>query len=174
MQTNDFLKAYEPLDRKLYAFALKLTKNDFDAKDLLQETATRAFQHRDSFKEGTNFKAWISTILRNTFINNYRKRRVLEIASEPIEYYDFNLNHQAVYNLSESEIVMKELGLLLNQIDEMYRIPFLMAYQGYSYQEIAEEMNIPLGTIKSRIHTARKQLRILVPLYYQTQDSAIA
>ncbi|MEM1327591.1 MAG: RNA polymerase sigma factor [Bacteroidota bacterium] len=159
MQVNQFVAAYQPLDRYLYAFAMKLTGNAVDAADLMQETATRAFKYREQFKENTNFKAWIVTIMRNTFINEYRRKK--RIVSEELEVDKTELNRDdlIVYNESESSIEMEELSALIAQLKPKYRQPFLMHYEGYSYQEIADEMGIILGTVKSRIHVARQQLK---------------
>ena len=166
MTRTDFLSSYASLESKLYAFAFKLTRNTPDAKDLMQETMVRGYTNCDKFRAGTNFKAWITTIMRNTFSNMYRKIRRRNETSEAVESYDSVLMNKAVFNLSESNIMVSELISIVEQLDEKYKIPFLMSYQGYDYQEISVQMNIPIGTVKSRLHTARQQLRVLVKSNY--------
>ena len=145
----------------LRAFALKLTKGDATAAaDLLQETYARIWRNAARFEEGTNFRAWASTILRNQFINDYRKlkyRRHTSIEeSGPTEMDRFN----HVDNRGEGNIKLEEINGAIDRLQELYRIPFLLYVQGFQYQEISEQMGIALGTVKSRIHFARKQLQV--------------
>ncbi|MEM9886695.1 MAG: RNA polymerase sigma factor [Bacteroidota bacterium] len=167
MNTQEFLVAYQGLERRLYAFAMRLTRNGADADDLLQETAVRAYSNRDKFQVGTNFKSWITTIMRNTFINKYRTRRRRNVVDGSLEDYTYDVENKSVSNDSESIIMMEELSRMIEQIKPKYRIPFMMHYKGYEYQEIAEEMNIPIGTVKSRLYTARQQLTQIVSVEYQ-------
>jgi RNA polymerase sigma-70 factor (ECF subfamily) len=160
MQINQFVAAYQPLDRQLYAFAIKLTGNATDADDLLQETATKAFKHREQFRPDTNFKAWVMTIMRNAFINEYRRKKRTSSEQLVVDSLKSNCADLIVYNDSESVIEMEELTALIEKLKPKYRQPFLMHYEGYSYQEIAEEMDILMGTVKSRIHVARQQLKV--------------
>ena len=159
MQIDQFVTAYQPLNRQLYAFAMKLTGNAMDADDLMQETATRAFKSREQFRPDTNFKAWVVTIMRNTFINDYRRRKRMNSEELEVDKAELNRTDLVVYNDSESDIQMEELTALIATLKPKYRQPFLMHYEGYSYQEIADEMGIILGTVKSRIHVARQELR---------------
>jgi RNA polymerase sigma-70 factor (ECF subfamily) len=139
---------------------MKLTKNREDAKDLMQETAMRAYRHRDKFTMGTNFKSWCSTIMRNTFINQYRKKKLRRNVNEPIESFLFAVeNKNVIPNRGEMNIRMKEYKEIFNEIGEIYSVPFLMFYRGYEYKEIAEYLEIPIGTVKSRIFLARKKLK---------------
>jgi RNA polymerase sigma-70 factor (ECF subfamily) len=167
MNTHEFMDAYQALEHKLYAFAMKLTRNSADADDLMQETAVRAYSNRDKFQMGTNFKSWTTTIMRNTFINRYRMQRRRNLVDGPLEDHTYAVESTTVSNGSESVIMMEELRKILDQIKPKYRIPFLMHYQGYEYQEIAKEMNIPIGTVKSRLYTARQQLTKLIRANYQ-------
>lgn len=166
MNTRDFLVAYQGLERKLFAFAMRLTRNRADADDLLQETVFRAYANCDKFREGTNFKSWITTIMRNTFINKYRTHRRRNVVDGSLEDYTYDVENKSISNTSESVIMMQELSAIINQVKPKYRIPFLMHYKGYEYQEIAAEMNIPIGTVKSRLHTARQQLSELIKRDY--------
>lgn len=153
------------LDRvstSLRAFALKLTGNMVDAEDLYQDTAVRIITNADKYNAGTNFKAWAVTIMRNIFINNYRKkmRRGMIIDQTPNNYY-LNSGDDNVDNDGESNVIYKELMSLVDSLAEDFRRPFMMAFEGYKYEEIAEELGSPLGTIKSRIFFARKKLQKL-------------
>ena len=153
----------EQLDRissSLRAFSLKLTGNSVDAEDLYQDTAVRIITNAEKYKQGTNFKAWAVTIMRNIFINNYRKkvRRNMIIDQTPNNYY-LNSGEQTVINEGESSVAFGELVAMVDALPEEFKRPFIMAYQGYKYEEIAEELGSPLGTIKSRIFFARKKLQ---------------
>ena len=144
----------------LKSFALKLTSNTDDASDLFQDTVIRILANSEKFKEGTNFKAWSLTIMRNIFINDYRKRvrRNMIIDQTPNEYY-INSGDRVVENEGEQNISIKELMGMVNTLPDDFRTPFMMAYEGYKYEEISEELYSPLGTIKSRIFFARKKLQ---------------
>lgn len=157
MDTLEFNQRFGQMERMLMSFALKLTNNLEDAKDLVQETGCRAYNHKESFQVDSNFRAWLTVIMRNTFINDYRKRKRRNLWFEPIEaQHDARLT---TGNKAESNLVMQELSVYLNQMEAAFRIPFLMHYQGFKYDEISEELDIPLGTVKSRIFFARKKLR---------------
>lgn len=148
------------IGNSLRAFSLKLTGNSDDAADLYQDTALRIITNADKYRQGTNFKAWAVTIMRNIFINNYRKkvRRNLIVDQTPNNYY-INSGDRQVTNDGETDVEYKELIKLVDQLADDFRIPFMMAYEGYKYDEIAEELGSPLGTIKSRIFFARRKLQ---------------
>ena len=170
MTTLEFSSEFDSLESILFSFAMKLTKNREDAKDLMQETAMRAFRHRDKFTMGTNFKSWCSTIMRNTFINQYRKKKLRRNVNEPIESFLFAVeNKNVIPNRGEMNIRMKEYKNVFNEISDIYSIPFLMFYRGYEYKEIAEYLEIPIGTVKSRIFLARKKLKGIINERYDYQ-----
>ncbi len=148
------------VSKSLRAFSLKLTGNMVDAEDLYQDTALRIITNADKYRPGTNFKAWAVTIMRNIFINNYRKkvRRNMIIDQTPNNYY-LNSGDRTVNNDGETNVAFGELIKMVNALPEDFRKPFIMAYQGYKYEEIAEQLDSPLGTIKSRIFFARKKLQ---------------
>ena len=150
----------ELVSSSLRAFSLKLTGNNVDAEDLYQDTTVRIITNADKYNPGTNFKAWAVTIMRNIFINNYRKkmRRNMIIDQTPNNYY-LNSGDKIVNNSGETNIAYNELMKMINSLPDDFRQPFIMAYQGYKYDEIAEELGAPLGTIKSRIFFARKKLQ---------------
>jgi RNA polymerase sigma-70 factor (ECF subfamily) len=148
------------ISNSLRAFSLKLTGNNADADDLYQDTALRIMANADKYREGTNFKAWAVTIMRNIFINNYRKkvRRGTILDQTPNNYY-INSGDVSVTNEGEMNASYKELLKMVSSLPDEFKRPFWMAYKGYKYDEIAEELDAPLGTIKSRIFFARRKLR---------------
>ncbi len=167
MSTLEFYNLLDKQTQTLHNFAYSLTKDTEDAKDLCQETAYRALSNRDKFQTGTNFKAWLITIMKNIFINNYRRKVKGGIINDNSEnqYYLNSLNN-SILNSAESNIMMKELNELVSSLDDSLRIPFVRYYHGFKYQEIADELNLPLGTVKSRIFFARKSLKSKIAKYY--------
>ena len=163
--TNDFLDNYNQLKDLLFGFAMKLTKNQTDAQDLLQDTTFRAFKNRDKFQEGTNFKAWITTIMRNSFINKYRKAKRKKHVSGPIEDYTYSIESGKETH-SDTSIMADDLVRIVDSLQDNYKIPFMAAFKGYKYNEIAEKLNLPLGTVKSRINYARKILQKRISVEY--------
>lgn len=158
MTSIEFNCHFNSLQNKLLPFAYKLTNNLEDAKDLIQETALRAFNNKDKFETGTNFRAWVTTIMRNTFINIYRKKKNRATSSEPTDSYIFINENHAVDNSAHSNMTMLELDGIMRTLDNIYRKPFQLFFEGYKYEEIAENMNLPIGTVKSRIFFARQKL----------------
>jgi RNA polymerase sigma-70 factor (ECF subfamily) len=144
----------------LHSFAYNLTKNMEDAKDLYQETTYRALFNRDKFQPGTNFKAWMFTIMKNIFINNYRKKvKANTILDTTDNQFYLNSGNHSTSNAAEGGIMLKELNTMVDALDDSIRIPFQMHFEGFKYQEIADELQLPLGTVKSRIFFARKELK---------------
>lgn len=142
----------------LKPFAIKLTRNTTDAEDLVQETMLKAISNYSKFQHGTNLKAWLYTIMKNIFINDYRKKSRNQIISDETPNLHFLNSSIQVANNAERSFVMEDINKALIKISPELRVPFLMHYKGYKYQEIAEKLNLPLGTIKSRIFFARKEL----------------
>lgn len=160
MSTIEFNNNFYQLKQVLESFAYNLTKNMEDAKDLYQETAFRAMSNRDKFRPGTNFKAWTLTIMKNIFINNYRKKaKKKTIFDSTDNNYYINSGSNSISNKAETNILMDELKTMIENLDDSLRIPFEMHYIGYKYQEIADKLDLPLGTVKSRIFFARKELK---------------
>ena len=167
MSVIEFDSRFDQLSAMLQSFAFKLTKNGEDAKDLFQETAFRAMTNREKFRPGTNFKAWLFTIMKNIFINNYRKRmKANTIMDSTDNMFYINSGSSIIANDADSNIMMEELTEMIEDLEETMRVPFLMHYQGYKYQEIADHLELPLGTVKSRIFFARKELKNNVEKYY--------
>lgn len=144
----------------LKPFALTLTRDNETAKDLMQETLYRALANKDKYHVGTNIKAWMYTIMRNIFINNYRRKTKQNTIFDNSSN-DFLLDHNqpAVANGAESILRVKDIQQAIHQLPDIFRKPFLLYFDGYKYHEIAVVLNEPLGTIKSRIHFARKLLK---------------
>jgi len=171
MSTTQFVQDFDSLSNYLRGFAMNLAKDKTMADDLFQETALNAFRHKDKFRKDTNMKAWLSTIMKNSFINQYRKRqrrsKIYQRATVR-EGYSSSLSGKSIHNEGEVNISVEEITKLIDRLDENFRIPFLMTYQGYKYEEIQAAMgDAPMGTIKSRIHQARKILKKQIEEMYQ-------
>lgn len=148
------------LQDKLLNFAYMLTSNRDEAYDLLQETTLKALENEDKFAENTNFKGWVFTIMRNVFINNYRRgMRTATIVDTTENLYHLNLSQDSGLETPEGSLGTSEISDAINSFADEYRIPFSMHVAGYKYNEIAEQMNLPLGTVKSRIFFSRKKLQ---------------
>lgn len=140
-------------------FALSLTHNVDDALDLLQDTYVKAITYRSKFEESSNLKAWLFTIMKNTFINSYRRNtKTKQLISKGDDIAMNRAFKQNSYDHSESRLNAKEIIKQIEMLDDEYRVPFTRHYTGYKYEEIAKEMSLPLGTVKSRIFIARKIL----------------
>jgi len=160
MSSIEFSMQFDQLTAVLNSVAYNLTKNREEAQDLYQETAYRAISNSDKFRPGTNLKAWLLTIMKNIFINNYRKQsKKKTIIDETDNLYYINSGSNVIKNQAESNIMMDELEDMIESLDESLRVPFEMHYVGYKYQEIADKLRLPLGTVKSRIFFARKALK---------------
>jgi RNA polymerase sigma factor (sigma-70 family) len=144
----------------LKPFAINLTRDTEAANDLYQETLYKALANQEKYNVGTNIKAWLFTIMRNIFINNYRRKAKQKTIfdSTPNEYL-INLKQATVANAAESTMRLKEINKAIQDLPEIFRTPFLLYFDGYKYNEIADVLHEPLGTIKSRIHFARKLLK---------------
>lgn len=157
MEAKTFDRELTCLEPVLKRYAYSLTLNMEDAKDLVQETLYKALVNEDKFDAQTNIKAWLYTILKNTFINEYRRKNKKEkIFSSDVK--DFVLNSKPAESNPESDVNYKDLNVLVNSLEPEFRIPFQMHDDGYKYQEIADELGLQLGTVKSRIHFSRKKL----------------
>jgi RNA polymerase sigma-70 factor (ECF subfamily) len=175
MSTINFNSEISKLETVLLKFAFKLTKNSEDAKDLYQEMAYRALRNKSKFKEGTNLKAWLFTIMRNIFINNYRKKvKKNTILDSTDNQFYLNTGGPTVVNHANSSLIMKEIQAIIDQLDTSISEPFMLHYYGYKYHEIAEQLKLPLGTVKSRIFFARKELKVALLENYKDLAEHIA
>jgi len=160
MSTVEFNQMLVSNAEFLRPFAATLTRDTEAAKDLFQETLYRALANKEKYNVGTNIKAWLFTIMRNIFINNYRRRskQIVVFDSTPNDFL-LNLNQVSIPNDAISKINMREIHEAIFSLPEIFKNPFLLYYDGFKYHEIADMLNEPLGTIKSRIHFARKLLK---------------
>ena len=143
----------------LEPFAYSLTQDNNETKDLVQDTVYRALMNKEKFKEGSNIKAWLYTIMRNIFINNYRKnKRFSKVSTEYATDYFLYQTNKVARNDGIMQSGLQEIKGAINRLPTIFRLSFEMYYKGYKYQEIADSLKEPLGTIKSRIHFARKML----------------
>ncbi len=158
MLQSRFDEEYARVADFLELLAMRLTQDSALANDLAQDTIYRALSNCEHFEEGTNFKAWMSTIMRNTFISGYRKRvRTPHHVSTAV----FAAGNQQAMSRNDGpgNLTIKEMLVELSNLDEVYARPFTLHYSGYRYEEIAQLMQLPIGTVKSRIFAARRQLK---------------
>lgn len=166
MAMNDFQTKVLALQPNLLNFAYMLTSNRDDAYDLLQDTTLKALANRDKYVDNVNFKGWMFTIMRNVFINNYRKNvRAATVIDRSEDLYQLNLPQDSGFETPEGSITAAEITAAINSFSSSYRVPFTMHLRGYKYQEIADYTNLPLGTVKSRIFFARQKLQKMLKDY---------
>jgi len=166
MATIKFDTELLDLQSKLFNYALSLTSDHEMAGDLLQETLLKALIHRESFSQDTNFKAWIYTIMKNTFINEYRRKVKSKTTFDSSEWNPGTAWMKSSSAESPENIFgSKEIYRKINSLEDDYRIPFTMFLEGFKYKEIADELNLPLGTVKSRIFFTRKKLEKVLADY---------
>lgn len=154
------------LQGNMLNFAFILTSNRDDAYDLLQDTTLKAIDNEDKYMANTNFKGWVFTIMRNIFINNYRRsaRSAVKVDTTD-DLYHLNLPQDSGYSSPENTYTINEVHDAINEFSADYRVPFSMHLAGYKYAEIADHMHLPVGTIKSRIYYARQRLRMKLSDY---------
>ncbi|SDZ82002.1 RNA polymerase sigma factor [Pedobacter hartonius] len=150
----------------LFNFAFGFTKNYDDADDLVQDTFVKAIRYANLYTEGSNMQAWLYTILRNTFINNYRKstmrNKIIDVAED---FTSFQLLKSSATNRGIDRLMSEDINKAFRMLPDVYSVPFLRYFEGYKYCEIAVELGIPLGTVKTRIHVARKLLQSTLKMY---------
>lgn len=153
---------------------MKFTSDLEDANDLVQDTIIKAIRYHNLYREGTNLRGWLYTIMRNTFINDYRKnsrRRSVMTVTDDLSSKE--LKSSASKNLGESKFVMEDIHKAMEKLQPEYSVPFLKYFEGYKYHEIADELNIPIGTVKTRIHMARQLLKSQLKMYAQKFSPAL-
>lgn len=150
----------------LMRLALKYTRNREDADDLVQETLMKAIRYEDKYQEGTNLEGWLFTIMRNTFINNYKVLgRKAAIFISNVDPWSYPVTDSTTKNHGEGNMISEDISKALINLQPEYALPFLRYFEGYKYHEIAKEMDLPLGTVKTRIHLARKALKSTLKMY---------
>jgi len=160
MNSVTFTKELIGVQDELLRFAYKLTADREEANDLLQETSLKALDNEDKYEPQSNFKSWIYTIMRNIFINNYRRIvREQTFVDTSENHYHLNGSGETYVESAESAYDLKEMHRVVNALPKEYRIPFSMHVAGFKYREIAEKLNLPIGTVKSRIFFTRQRLQ---------------
>ena len=160
MTAVEFNHQIASLQDTLELFTRRFTKDQEESEDLIQDTVLKALTYRDKFKKNTNLKGWLYTIMRNTFINNYRKaQRARTTHDDTKELYYLNVEDTHTFNSPDSTYEYKDIMKCVNGIKEDLQIPFKMHVEGYKYHEIAEHLEIPIGTVKNRIFHARKEIQ---------------
>lgn len=160
MNTIVFKKELLEVQEELLRFAYKLTSDREEANDLLQETSLRALDNEDKYVPDTNFKGWMYTIMRNIFINNYRKVvRDQTFVDHTDNLYHLNSSQESGFDSTEQAYDMREIHKVVNNLPKEYKIPFAMHVSSFKYREIADKLNLPLGTVKSRIFFTRQRLQ---------------
>ena len=160
MKSLSFRKDLIGVQEELLRFAYKLTANREEANDLLQETSLKALDNEEKYVPDTNFKGWMYTIMRNIFINNYRKIvRDQTFVDQTDNYYHLNLPQDSGFMSTEGAYDLKEMHRIVDALPKEYKVPFPMHVSGFKYREIADKLGLPLGTVKSRIFFTRQRLQ---------------
>ena len=160
MKTETFAQHLLSMQTELRQFAYKLTADREEANDILQETSLKALDNEEKYVAETNFKGWIYTIMRNIFINNYRKTvRDQTFVDQTDNLFHLNLPQDSGFDSTEGAYDLKEIHRIVNALPKDYRVPFAMYVSGFKYREIAEKLGLPLGTVKSRIFFTRQRLQ---------------
>ena len=159
MTTSEFSNQLIGLEDKLNRFALRLTSDRDDAKDLLQDTFLKALAYQEQFEDSTNLKAWTYTIMKNTFINNYRKNSRQNTTFDNTRDLFFLSQNKDTFNVEPDSVFReKEIRKAIDGLEDEFKVPFTMHTQGYKYKEIADILGLKIGTVKSRIFFTRKKL----------------
>ena len=157
---TNFQSRLMALQANMMNFALMLTSNRDDAGDLTQDTMLKALSNQEKYAENTNFKGWVFTIMRNIFINNYRRSvRCATVIDQTEDLYHLNLSQDSGIDSPEDSYAAGEISDAICAMDSRFSEPFKMHVAGYKYDEIAEQLHLPLGTVKSRIFSARQELQ---------------
>ena len=166
MSTSNFKDSVIGMQGNLFSFALKLTQDKERAQDLVQDTTLKALDNEGKFVDNTNFKGWIMTIMRNIFINDYRKStRENTVVDMTEDLFHLNVSQGSGISTPEGAYTANEVSTILAGFPADFRRPFSMHVAGYKYEEISAKLNMPLGTVKSRIFFTRKRMREILKDY---------
>jgi RNA polymerase sigma-70 factor (ECF subfamily) len=168
MTAIEFKQVVTKEAQSMRQYAYQLTRNTEDTNDLIQDTMLKALKYKDKFTDGTNLKGWLYTIMKNTFINNYRRmvKRNTFIDQTDNDYYIDSMTY-VDKNRGEEKFMMNDIQNAIEKLPMSLKKPFTMNYSGFKYHEIAEILHIPIGTVKTRIFVARRQLRDTLNVYGQ-------
>lgn len=168
MNALQFQQKLLSMQDNMMNFALMLTANRDDAQDLLQETTLKVLDNQDKFVDNVNFKGWVLTVMRNLFINNYhRVVRSQTMVDQDIDLYNLEIINESGFDSPDGSYQIQEITNAINRLTEELKVPFSMFISGYKYNEIAEKLEVPLGTIKSRIFFARQELQKELKEFYR-------
>ncbi len=163
MTQLQFTQFYLEHFNSLKNFARSLTRDEVSAKDLVQESMIRAFKGKHTFKSGSSFKNWALTIIKNTFITNFNKTKKRRVVNAPIDDFVFALESKhAIDNNALSKMRIKEIKNCIKKLSPKSKAPFCLHVEGYQYDEISKQLQIPIGTVKSRINFARTKLKSML------------
>ncbi|MDE5652479.1 MAG: RNA polymerase sigma factor [Muribaculaceae bacterium] len=164
--STNFKRRLLGLQDNLLNFAFQLTTNREAAQDLVQDTTLKVLDNESKYVDNVNFKGWVFTIMRNIFINNYRRQvRTATVLDSTTDLYHLNLPQESGLSTPDGSYSAHEISDAINSFADEYKVPFSMYIAGYKYSEIAEKMSLPLGTVKSRIFFARKRLQNMLKDY---------
>lgn len=159
MSTIEFNNLLSTHREFLRGFAFNFTRDQEDANDLIQDTFLKALRYKDNFREGTNIKGWLYTIMRNIFINNYKRKKFQNTITDSTDnLYYLNASQDMRYDSVTGGIDERDIRSAIGELGTEFRVPFTMFIEGFHYDEISEKLSIPMGTVKSRIFHARKKL----------------
>ncbi|MDH6358534.1 RNA polymerase sigma factor [Parabacteroides sp. PF5-9] len=160
MNTLQFQKTLLGMQDNLMNFALMLTANKDDAADLLQDTTLKVLDNQEKYVDNVNFKGWVMTVMRNIFINNYHKIvRTQSVIDQGADIYNLEVMSESGYDSPDGSYQLQEINKAVERLSDDLRVPFALFVSGYRYHEIADKLNLPLGTVKSRIFFARQDLQ---------------
>lgn len=164
-----FQKKLLSMQENMMNFALMLTANRDDAQDLLQDTTLKVLDNQEKFVDNINFKGWVLTVMRNIFINNYHKIvRSQTVVDTEIDLYNLNVTRDSGFDSPEGSFQIQEITKAINSLNKELKVPFSMFLSGYKYNEIAEKLDLPLGTVKSRIFFARQELQKILKDFHNS------
>ncbi len=174
MTTFEFESSLNSATTTLQPMAMQLTRDVEDAKDLLQVTFMKAWANKHRFNPGTNLKAWLYTIMKNTFLSEYHRKRRQQTYVDVTDNQYFLNSASTERNGREPDanINLEEINEAIDQLPEAYRIPFRSFIEGFKYEEISEALGLPLGTVKNRIFLARKELKEKLYIYKEPYPSS--
>ena len=160
MNALQFKKNLLGMQENMMNFALMLTANREDAQDLMQDTTLKVLDNQEKFIDNVNFIGWVLTIMRNIFINNYHKIvRTQTVVDQGVDLYNLDIMNESGFDSPEGSYQIQEISKAIENLNKDLKIPFSMYVSGYKYNEIAEKLGLPLGTVKSRIFFARQELQ---------------